>query len=178
MRTLNRFTARPARWLLSSAVALASSPLLPAAPAWAQEGGAREAVEAEESTTRTLREVSVSAGGAGGQGGPGNGLGTSDAASQGTVGAAAIAARPVLRTGEVLEFVPGLVVVQHSGGGKANQHFLRGINLDHGTEFATFVDGMPVNMRTHAHGQGYTDLNFLIPELVQRVDYRKGPYYA
>ncbi len=86
--------------------------------------------------------------------------------------------RPVLRPGEMLEFVPGLIVTQHSGDGKANQYFLRGFNLDHGTDFATFVDGMPVNMRTHAHGQGYTDLNFLIPELVARIDYKKGPYFA
>ena len=75
-------------------------------------------------------------------------------------------AGPPLRPGEVLEFVPGLIVTQHSGDGKANQYFLRGFNLDHGTDFATFVDGMPVNMPTHGHGQGYTDLNFLIPELV------------
>ena len=101
-----------------------------------------------------------------------------DAASAGSVGAAEIAARPLLRTGELLEFGPGLAVTQHSGDGKANQYFLRGFNLDHGTDFATFVDGMPVNMRSHAHGQGYTDLNFLIPELVQRIDYRKGPYAA
>ena len=71
-----------------------------------------------------------------------------------------------------------MVVTQHSGDGKANQYFLRGFNLDHGTDFATWVAGMPVNMPTHAHGQGYTDLNFLIPELVERIDYRKGPYYA
>jgi outer membrane receptor protein involved in Fe transport len=107
-----------------------------------------------------------------------NGVGTSDAASEGTVTAALIASRPALRPGEILEFVPGMIVTQHSGDGKANQYFLRGFNLDHGTDFATFVDGMPVNMRTHAHGQGYTDLNFLIPELVSRVHYRKGPYYA
>lgn len=74
--------------------------------------------------------------------------------------------------------MPGLVVTQHSGAGKANQYFLRGFNLDHGTDFATWVAGMPVNLRTHAHGQGYTDLNFIIPELVERVDYFKGPYYA
>jgi outer membrane receptor protein involved in Fe transport len=89
-----------------------------------------------------------------------------------------IANRPALRPGELLEFVPGVIVTQHSGDGKANQYFLRGFNLDHGTDFATFVDGMPVNMRTHAHGQGYTDLNFLIPELVDRINYKKGPYYA
>jgi hypothetical protein len=74
--------------------------------------------------------------------------------------------------------VPGVIVTQHSGDGKANQYFLRGFNLDHGTDFATFVDGMPVNMPTHAHGHGYTDLNWLIPELVDRLTYRKGPYFA
>ena len=107
-----------------------------------------------------------------------NGVGTSDAASQGTITAKLIENRPLLRTGEILEFIPGLIVSQHSGDGKANQYYLRGFNLDHGTDFATWVDGMPVNARTHAHGQGYTDINFLIPELVSRIDYRKGPYYA
>nr|WP_314606403.1 TonB-dependent receptor [uncultured Janthinobacterium sp.] len=107
-----------------------------------------------------------------------NAVGTSDAASQGVITSELIINRPALRTGELLEFVPGLIVTQHSGDGKANQYFLRGFNLDHGTDFATYVDGMPVNMRTHAHGQGYSDLNFLIPELVQRIDYKKGPYFA
>ncbi|NGZ83309.1 TonB-dependent receptor [Duganella aceris] len=107
-----------------------------------------------------------------------NAVGTSDAASQGTVMADLIANRPALRTGELLEFVPGMIVTQHSGDGKANQYFLRGFNLDHGTDFATYVDAMPVNMRTNAHGQGYSDLNFLIPELVQRIDYKKGSYFA
>ena len=107
-----------------------------------------------------------------------NGVGTSDAASQGTVTAKLIENRPTLRTGEIMEFIPGMIVSQHSGDGKASQYYLRGFNLDHGTDFATWVEGMPVNMRTHAHGQGYTDLNFLIPELIGRIDYRKGPYYA
>ncbi|WP_231993263.1 TonB-dependent receptor [Mitsuaria sp. 7] len=107
-----------------------------------------------------------------------NGIGSSDAASQGTIRAGLIKSRPVLRPGEVLEFVPGLIVTQHSGDGKANQYFLRGFNLDHGTDFATTVMGLPVNMPSHAHGQGYADLNFLIPELVDRIDYRKGPYFA
>ena len=84
----------------------------------------------------------------------------------------------MLRPGEVLETVPGLVVTQHSGDGKANQYFLRGYNLDHGTDFATSIDGVPVNMPTNAHGQGYSDLNYLIPELVERIDYFKGPYFA
>jgi outer membrane cobalamin receptor len=99
------------------------------------------------------------------------------AASEGTVTAEELANRPLLRTAEVLEGVPGLVVTQHSGDGKANQYFLRGFNLDHGTDFATFVDGVPVNMPSHAHGQGYSDLNFLIPELIAGIDYRKGVYY-
>ena len=107
-----------------------------------------------------------------------NAVGTSDAASQGGITASLIAGRPALRTGELLEFVPGMIVTQHSGDGKANQYFLRGFNLDHGTDFASYVDGMPVSMRSHAHGQGYSDLNFLIPELVQRIDYKKGPYFA
>jgi hypothetical protein len=107
-----------------------------------------------------------------------NGLGSADAASQGAIRAELLKSRPALRPGEVLEFVPGLIVTQHSGDGKANQYFLRGFNLDHGTDFATTVMGLPVNMPTHAHGQGYADLNFLIPELVERIDYRKGPYFA
>ena len=107
-----------------------------------------------------------------------NGVGSSDAASQGTVRGERLADLPLLRPGEVLETVPGLVVTQHSGDGKANQYFLRGYNLDHGTDFATWVDGLPINMPTNAHGQGYTDLNFLIPELVEKIDYRKGPYFA
>jgi outer membrane receptor protein involved in Fe transport len=106
------------------------------------------------------------------------GVGTSDAASAGFITPQLIDDRPLLRPGEVLEEIPGMIVTQHSGAGKANQYFLRGFNLDHGTDFATSVAGMPVNMRTHAHGQGYTDLNFMIPELVSRIDYYKGPYSA
>jgi hypothetical protein len=107
-----------------------------------------------------------------------NAVGSSEAASEGTVTAKLLQSRPTLRPAEVLEFVPGVIVSQHSGDGKANQYYLRGFNLDHGTDFATFVDGMPVNMPTHAHGQGYSDLNFLIPELVQSIHYRKGPHAA
>lgn len=112
------------------------------------------------------------------QGNYNNSIGSSDAASQGTVTSKLIENRPTLRPAEVLEFVPGVIVSQHSGDGKANQYYLRGFNLDHGTDFATFVDAMPVNMPTHAHGHGYSDLNWLIPELVDRINYRKGPYYA
>jgi outer membrane receptor protein involved in Fe transport len=105
-------------------------------------------------------------------------VGEAVSASEGVVGRADIAARPMLRTGDLLEFVPGLIATAHSGSGKANQYFLRGFNLDHGTDFATSVDGMPVNMRSHGHGQGYTDLNFIIPEMVDTLSYRKGNYYA
>ena len=98
--------------------------------------------------------------------------------SEGVVSSQRLAVVPMLRPGEALEMVPGLIVTQHAGDGKANQYFLRGFNLDHGTDFATDVGGVPINMPTHAHGQGYTDLNFLIPELVERIAYRKGPYFA
>ncbi|MGY3694232.1 outer membrane receptor protein involved in Fe transport [Bradyrhizobium sp. USDA 3240] len=100
------------------------------------------------------------------------------AASERQISGDEVNARPVSRVGEVLEAVPGLIVTQHSGEGKANQYFLRGFNLDHGTDLAITVDGMPVNMPTHGHGQGYADINFLIPELIQSMDIRKGPYYA
>ena len=98
--------------------------------------------------------------------------------SEGVVSSQRLAAVPILRPGEALEMVPGLIVTQHAGDGKANQYFLRGFNLDHGTDFATYLGGMPVNMPTHAHGQGYSDLNFLIPELIERISFRKGPYFA
>jgi hypothetical protein len=104
--------------------------------------------------------------------------GVLDAASQGTVTREQLENRPLLRPGELLEVVPGFIITQHSGSGKANQYYLRGFNLDHGTDFRTTVLGMPVNLPTHAHGQGYTDLNFLIPELVSTIQYRKGTYYA
>ncbi|HZX33493.1 MAG TPA: TonB-dependent receptor [Rhodocyclaceae bacterium] len=105
-------------------------------------------------------------------------LGDAAAGSEGIVSGDRLRAQPILRPGEALETVPGLIVTQHAGDGKANQYFLRGFNLDHGTDFATFVGGVPVNMPTHAHGQGYTDLNFLIPELVDQIRFRKGPYFA
>ena len=104
-------------------------------------------------------------------------LGTASSASQGAVGGEDLADLPLLRRGELLESVPGMVVTQHSGDGKANQYFLRGFNLDHGTDFAFSVDGVPVNLPSHAHGQGYSDLNFLIPELVDVLEFKKGPFY-
>ncbi len=99
-------------------------------------------------------------------------------ATEGVVFGAQLQLRPISRPAEMLEFVPGLIATQHSGEGKGNQYFLRGFNLDHGTDLALKVDGLPVNMPSHAHGQGYADLNFLIPELVESLAYRKGPYYA
>ena len=104
--------------------------------------------------------------------------GSAISASQGIVGQEELDIRPRLRTGEVLEVVPGLIITQHSGTGKSNQMFLRGFNLDHGTDFSTSIDGMPINMPSHGHGQGYTDLNFMIPELIESVEFRKGPYHA
>lgn len=105
-------------------------------------------------------------------------LGVTDSATVGFTGAAQLSERPLLRPGELLETVPGLIITQHAGGGKANQYFLRGFNLDHGTDFATFLDGVPLNMPSHGHGQGYADMNVVIPELVAAVRYQKGPYYA
>jgi len=105
-------------------------------------------------------------------------VGIAASAGQVTVGAKELEDRPILRSGEILEALPGLIITQHAGGGKANQYFMRGFNLDHGTDFAIFLDGMPLNLPSHAHGEGYSDMNTVIPELVQRVDARKGPYYA
>ena len=101
-----------------------------------------------------------------------------ESGTQGTVGATEIQDRPILRSGEVLETVPGLIITQHAGGGKANQYYLRGFNLDHGTDIAIFLDDMPLNLPSHAHGEGYSDMNTVIPEFVKRVDFEKGPYYA
>jgi hypothetical protein len=105
-------------------------------------------------------------------------IGVADAATVGIITAQEIDRRPFSRAGEIMETVPGVVVSQHSGEGKANQYYLRGFNLDHGTDIAITVAGAPVNMPTHAHGQGYADANFLIPELIGAVQYKKGPYYA
>jgi outer membrane receptor protein involved in Fe transport len=105
-------------------------------------------------------------------------LGTAQSASEGIVTDEELQLLPTYRPGQLLETVPGLIVTLHSGEGKAGQYLLRGYNLDHGTDLETFVDGMPVNQPTHAHGQGYTDLNFMIPELADGLTYTKGPYYA
>ncbi|MDB6069770.1 MAG: TonB-dependent receptor [Verrucomicrobiales bacterium] len=105
-------------------------------------------------------------------------LGSAPSATKGQASREELVERPLLRRGELLEAVPGVIVTQHSGGGKANQFFLRGFNLDHGTDFGVFLDGMQVNFRNHAHGQGYADINFIIPEMIGGLDYRKGPYFA
>jgi outer membrane receptor protein involved in Fe transport len=105
-------------------------------------------------------------------------IGIASSAGQVTVGAEELKNRPILRSGEILETLPGLIITQHAGGGKANQYFMRGFNLDHGTDFAIFIDGMPLNLPSHAHGEGYSDMNTVIPEFVERVDAEKGPYYA
>jgi len=105
-------------------------------------------------------------------------VGIATSATQGTVGPREIEERPMLRSGEVLEAVPGVIITQHAGGGKANQYFVRGFNLDHGTDIAIFIDDMPLNLPSHAHGEGYSDMNTVIPEFVKDVSYEKGPYYA
>lgn len=105
-------------------------------------------------------------------------IGEAGTASEGSTSTEEIASWPFLRRGELLESVPGVIITQHSGDGKANQYFLRGFNLDHGTDFSIFMDGQPVNFITHAHGQGYADLNPIIPELLESIDYWKGPYFG
>jgi hydrogenase/urease accessory protein HupE len=153
--------ALQAKWL---ALRLAS-PLLGGTMLIPQAAHAQESVPARLETVEVLGNYD-------------NAVGTSDAASAGRINSSLLDTRPPLRPAEILEYVPGVIVTQHSGDGKANQYFLRGFNLDHGTDFATSVDGVPVNLPTHAHGHGYTDLNFLIPELVDTIDYWKGPYRA
>src|ERR1700722_17993780 len=105
-------------------------------------------------------------------------LGMASTASEGVVDDQELQLSPQYRPGQLLETVPGLIVTLHSGEGKANQYLMRGYNLDHGTDLETYVDDMPVNQPTHAHGQGYTDLNFMIPELADGLTYTKGTYYA
>lgn len=105
-------------------------------------------------------------------------IGVAQAASEGSVAGSDLLVRPLLRVAELLEAVPGMVAAQHSGSGKANQYFLRGFNLDHGSDFTTYIDGVQMNFRSHGHGQGYLDLNGLIPEIIAREDFRKGPYRA
>jgi TonB dependent receptor/TonB-dependent Receptor Plug Domain len=154
---------------LCSVIALGVS--LFAAPEAAQGQRARPAVRSDSARAGTLDTVRVS-------GRIANLIRTARTASEGHVGTVELRARPLAREGELLETVPGVIVTQHSGEGKANQYFVRGFNLDHGTDFQTKVDGIPINSPTHAHGQGYTDLNFLIPEFVRSLDYKLGVSHA
>src|SRR5580698_2725695 len=128
-------------------------------------------VPAQSDSSPALQEVSVTARRL-------DLIGTATTASQGVVVNDELTLAPAYRPGQVLETVPGLDVTIHSGEGKANQYLLRGYNLDHGTDLAVYVDDMPVNEPTHAHGQGYADINFMIPELATNVSYTKGTYYA
>jgi hypothetical protein len=135
------------------------------------DAGAHEAATSDAINAQALDQITV-------LGRRENLVGAAISASQGVISAEQIAQRPITRVGDLAEYVPGMIATQHSGSGKANQYFLRGFNLDHGTDFATFVEDMPVNLRSHGHGQGYSDLNFVIPEMVGEVRYSKGPYYA
>jgi hypothetical protein len=105
-------------------------------------------------------------------------IGVASTASSGVVAGSEIEDRPVARPGDLAERVPGVIVSQHSGDGKANQYYVRGFNIDHGTDLALSVAGLPVNLPTNGHGQGYADLNFVIPELVGGIQFKKGTYFA
>lgn len=162
------------RWgaiVLGSAISLASLHWI--APAAADEAAPSDSAAAstEVAAVGELQEVTVTTSRL-------NLIGTATTASQGVVVNDELALTPAFRPGQLLETVPGLDVTMHSGEGKASQYLMRGYNLDHGTDLATFVDGMPINEPTHAHGQGYTDLNFMIPELATNISYTKGTYYA
>ena len=157
-------------------------------PAWARAQDTTSRAASGDSACAARREISVSQTGDACRvrsletvkvsGRIDNLIGTASSASEGRTGAADLRIRPITREGELLESVPGMIVTQHSGEGKANQYFVRGFNLDHGTDFQARVEGMPVNLPTHGHGQGYTDLNFLIPELVEHINYKLGVYHA
>jgi hypothetical protein len=153
--------------------AIATTLLIGAAcsPAHADQALATNAIDTASSQPGSLQEITVSAQRL-------ELLGIADTASEGVVDDQELQLAPQYRPGQLLETVPGLIVTLHSGEGKANQYLMRGYNLDHGTDLETYVDGMPINQPTHAHGQGYTDLNFMIPELADQLTYTKGPYYA
>jgi hypothetical protein len=154
--------------IAAALAALAVPAVLPAADAHARAPKQRLV---EDAVAETLDVVEV-------RGTFDQAVGRLRSASEGAVSSQALMLRPVRRAGEVLEAVPGVAISQHSGEGKANQYYLRGFNLDHGTDLALFVAGLPVNMPTHGHGQGYADLSFVIPELVSGVQFRKGVYFA
>lgn len=156
------FSRLSCRGLLACALAL---------PAAAQDRPAANDADSSTPAAEALPEIVV-------EGKASDLLGRTDSASKGRATQEDFLTRPLLRRGEILETIPGMVITQHAGGGKANQYFLRGFNLDHGTDFSISLDGMPLNMRTHAHGQGYTDLNPVIPELIRAIDYAKGTHTA
>src|SRR6202522_3441261 len=155
------------------AVTITSTLLMGMACTCAEAGQAlaTETGEAANSAPGSLQEITVTAQRL-------DLLGIASSASEGVVDDQELQLAPQYRPGQLLETVPGLIVTLHSGEGKANQYLLRGYNLDHGTDLETYVDDMPINQPTHAHGQGYTDLNFMIPELADGLSYTKGPYYA
>ena len=167
--TTNRRAARRhTRGVLGLALALAVPGAgFAAEPVTAEDERGKESVRTRDEEPSLTEEVDVRAR-------ADDMIGSATSAAEGVIGGADLEQRPKLRPGELLETVPGMIATQHSGGGKANQYFLRGFNLDHGTDFLARVEGMPLNMPTHGHGQGYTDINILIPELVDRVHYRKG----
>lgn len=154
---------------LISRLALIATALAAATPAFAQTEPADPATPAEADNGQS--DIVIFGRGE-------NRIGIAGAASEGSVSGADLLIRPLLKVAELLEVVPGMIAAQHSGSGKANQYFLRGFNLDHGSDFTTYIDGVQMNFRTHGHGQGYLDLNGLIPEIVDREDFRKGPYRA
>src|SRR6202167_132436 len=155
------------------AVTITSTLLMGMACTCAEAGQAlaTDAGEAANSAPGSLQEITVTAQRL-------DLLGIASSASEGVVDDQELQLAPQYRPGQLLETVPGLIVTLHSGEGKANQYLMRGYNLDHGTDLAVFIDGMPVNEPTHAHGEGYADVNFMIPELATDVSYSKGTYYA
>ena len=162
MKTWNRL-------LLCGASAVS---LLAAIPAFAQEAPIGPAEDQQPKSPDAKGDTVVIYGRATEQ------IGEAQSASEGVVGYADFEARPLSRPGELVEVIPGMVAAQHSGGGKANQYFLRGFNLDHGTDFAGSIDGVPLNLRAHPHMNGYLDINFMIPELIEKVQFYKGTGYA
>jgi outer membrane receptor protein involved in Fe transport len=165
MYRLNHMLACGASLLALSALTLT------AAPALAQEVPAASGPVADD-PQETSRDVVVVFGRAEEQ------IGTATSASEGVVGYADLSTRPISRAAELVEVIPGMIATEHSSGGKANQYFMRGFNLDHGTDFAGFIDGVPINQRSHPHMSGYLDLNLLMADLVERVEFRKGVQYA
>ena len=171
MRVAAWITPRPAGGSGAALCLVALMSLQALSHAQAQQPGVTASREETSSPGEPLEEVVVTA--------ERRGLiGTATTASEGVVVNDELALTPAYRPGQLLETVPGLVVTSHSGEGKANQYQLRGFQLDHGTDFEITLDGMPLNMPTHGHGQGYADANFMIPELLSYVIARKGPYFA